>query len=84
MADWLPVPDEEREAFKEYYAMNLDPARLVIQQNVDAPMDPPIPDDAVVFRLVRQTPAIVSDTADYDIDLACMGCFNISLFAAGT
>ncbi len=84
VADWLPVPDEEREAFKEYYAMNLDPARLVIQKNVDTPMDPPIPDDAVVFRVVRQQPAIVSDTADYDIDLACMGCFNISLSADGT
>jgi len=47
-------------------------------------MDPPIPDDAVVFRVVRQQPAIVSDTADFDIDLACMGCFNISLSADGT
>ncbi|MDN7025773.1 transglutaminase domain-containing protein [Methanoculleus sp. FWC-SCC1] len=81
VADWLAVPDEEREAFKEYYAMNLDPARFVIQKNVDAPLDPPVPDDAVVFRLVRQTPAIVSDTADYDIDLACMGCFGANLTA---
>ncbi len=83
VADWLTVPDEEREAFREYYAQNLDPTRFVIQKNVDAPMDPPLPDDAVVFRLVRQTPAIVADTADYDIDLACMACFSVNLTAAG-
>jgi transglutaminase-like putative cysteine protease len=81
VADWLPAPEEERETFKEYYAHNLDPTRFVIQKNVDAPLDPPIPDDAVVFRLVRQTPAIVSDTADYDIDLAWREYFSIDLTA---
>ena len=81
-ADWAAIPDEKRTAFKEYYAANLDPARLVIQKNVDAPMDPALPDDAVTFRVVRQYPAIVSDTADYDLDLFCMGCFGINLTAA--
>jgi transglutaminase-like putative cysteine protease len=80
-ADWVAMPDEKRTAFKDYYAANLDPARLVIQKNVDAPMDPALPDDAVSFRVVRQSPAIVSDTADYDIELFCMGCFGISLEA---
>ena len=42
-------------------------------------MDPALPDDAAIFRVVRQCPAIVSDTADYDIDLFGMGCFGISL-----
>jgi len=80
-ADWVVLPDEKRTAFKDYYAANLDPTRLVIQKNVDAPMDPALPDDAVSFRVVRQVPAIVSDTADYDIELFCMGCFGISLEA---
>ena len=81
-ADWVVLPEEKRTAFKDYYAANLDSARLVIQKNVDAPMDPALPDDAVTFRVVRQVPAIVSDTADYDIELSCMGCFGISLTAA--
>lgn len=78
-ADWVVIPEEKRSAFKDYYAANLDPARLVIQKNVDTPMDPAIPDDVAVFRVVRQCPAIVSDAADYDIDLFGMGCFGISL-----
>jgi hypothetical protein len=81
-ADWVVLPGEKRTAFKDYYAANLDPARLVIQKNVDAPMDPALPDDAVFFRVVRQVPAVVSDTADYDLDLFCMGCFGISLTTA--
>jgi hypothetical protein len=81
-ADWVVLPEEKRTAFKDYYAANLDSARLVIQKNIDAPMDPALPDDAVTFRVVRQVPAIVSDTADYDIELSCMGCFGISLTAA--
>ena len=80
-ADWVVLPGEKRTAFKDYYAANLDPARLVIQKNVDAPMDPALPDDAALIRIVRQTAAIASDTADYDIDLLCMGCFGISLTA---
>ena len=80
-ADWVAMPDEKRTAFKEYYATNLDPARLVIQKNVDVPMDPALPGDAVFFRAVRQVPALASDTADYDIDLFGMGCFGISLEA---
>jgi len=35
--------------------------------------------DAVVYRVVRQSPAIASDTADYDIELYGIGCFGISL-----
>jgi len=80
-ADWVVLPEEKRTAFKDYYATNLDPARLVIQTNVDTPMDPALPDDAATFRVVRQSPAIVSDTVDYDIELICMGCFGISLTA---
>ena len=80
-ADWVVIPEEKRTAFKEYYAANLDSARFVIQTNVDAPMDPALPDDAAIFRLVRQYPAIVSDTVDYDIDLLGMECFEISLEA---
>ena len=80
-ADWVVMPEEKRTAFKDYYAANLDPARLVIQKNVDAPMDPPLPDDTITIRLVRQVPAVVSDTADYDIELFCADHFGISLEA---
>ncbi|MDD4568192.1 MAG: transglutaminase-like domain-containing protein [Methanoculleus chikugoensis] len=80
-ADRVVLPGEKRTVFKDYYAANLDSARLVIQVNVDAPMDPALPDDAALIRIVRQTAAIASDTADYDIDLLCMGCFGISLTA---
>jgi transglutaminase-like putative cysteine protease len=84
IADWVTISDEQRTTFKEYYATNLDPTRLIIQKNVDEPMDPPIPDNAVVFRVVRQAPAIVSDTADYDIDLFSSEHFGISLTAVDT
>ena len=81
-ADWVVLPDEKRSAFKDYYAANLDPARLVIQKNVDAPMKPALPEGAAIFRIVRQYPAIVSDTADYDIDLfSMMDCFTIDIAA---
>jgi len=43
--------------YLEQETEHIDPARLVIQKDVDAAMDPAIPDDAVVFRLVRQSPA---------------------------
>jgi len=78
-ADWVVMPEEKRTAFKDYYAANLDSARLVIQKNVDAPMDPALPDDVVSYRVVRQFAAVISDTADYDIELFCVGCFGISL-----
>ena len=81
VADWVAIPEEKGAAFKDYYAANLDPTRFVIQKNVDAPMDPSLPGDAVVFRVVRQYPAIVCDTAEDDLDLVGMECFGISLEA---
>ncbi|WP_214041303.1 transglutaminase domain-containing protein [Methanoculleus sp.] len=81
IADWVTIPDEKRTVFKDYYATNLDPARLVIQKNVDAPMDPAIPGDVAVFRIVRQYPAVVSDTAQDDLDLFASEFFSISLAA---
>ena len=80
-ADWVVIPEEKRSAFKDYYAANLDPARLVIQKNIDTPMDPALPDDVAVFRVVRQFPAVVSDTADYDLDYFWQGNFTVSLAA---
>ncbi len=80
-ADWVTIPEEKRTAFKEYYATNLDPARLVIQKNVDAPMDPALPDGAAIFRVVRQYPAIVSDTTGDDLDLFISEFFSIGLAA---
>ena len=68
IADWLDISEDDREAFKAYYANNLDPARLVIQKDVDVEMNPAFPENAVVFRAVRQSPAIVSDEATVDIE----------------
>ncbi len=79
--DRATIPDEKRTAFKDYYAANLNPARLVIQKNVDVPMDPALPEDAAILRVVRQYPAIVSDTTDCDLDLFSGDCFSISLSA---
>ena len=80
-ADWTVIPEERQSAFKDYYAPNLDPARLVFQKSVDIPMDPALPDDVAVFRVVRQFPAVVSDTADYDLDYFWQGNFTVSLAA---
>jgi len=80
-ADWVAIPGEERAAFQDYYAANLDPARFVIQKDVDVPMYPALPDGAVVFRVVRQNPAIVSDTAEQDLDLSSAEFFSVSLAA---
>ena len=79
IADWVDIAEEERETFKNYYANNLDPARLVIQKDVDAPMSPAFPEGAVVFRTVRQNPAVVCDEATVDLDLASAFHFTISL-----
>ncbi len=81
VADWVDTSGEDREIFKTYYANNLDPARFVIQKDVDVAMDPAIPRDAVVFRLVRQTPAIVCDTAEEDLELLAQ--FHIYLSVEG-
>ncbi len=44
-------------------------------------MDPALPEDAAIFRLVRQDPAIVSDTADYDLDIFWTESLSVSLAA---
>ncbi|WP_211531398.1 transglutaminase-like domain-containing protein, partial [Methanocalculus chunghsingensis] len=81
VADLFDIPEDERRAFKQYYGSNIDPTRLVIQKNVDAAIDPAYPDDAAVFRLVRQYPAILSDVSMLDLDLFGMGAFRIDLVA---
>lgn len=80
-ADRVPISDANRSIFKNYYATNLDPTRLVIQKNVDAPLDPPLPDGPPLFRIVRQYPAIFADMAEADLNLAAMEGFSISLRA---
>ncbi|WFN34392.1 transglutaminase domain-containing protein [Methanogenium sp. S4BF] len=83
IADWLDTSDENRELFKESLSSNLDPARFVIQKDVDAEMVPSFPDGAVVFRLVLQKPAIISEAGEYDLDLLSGDYFSIRL-EAGT
>jgi hypothetical protein len=77
-ADWLDTSEKNRERFKAYSACNLDPTRLVIRKDVDVEMDPAIPNAAVVFGLVRQYPAIISDTAEEDLDLLSGRYFTVT------
>lgn len=81
VADWTDTSDENRETFKKYYSSSLDPTRYVIQKNVDVEMSPDIPDDVVVFRIVRQTPAIVSDSSEQDLELLFGNYFTVDLLA---
>ncbi|MCK9306035.1 MAG: hypothetical protein M0P17_00725 [Methanoculleus sp.] len=39
--------------------------------------------DVVAMRVVMQYPAVVSDTATYDIDLINSACFRVDLTAVG-
>ena len=78
-ADWFDVPEDDRIAFKKYYGTNIDPTRMVIQKNIDANVEPDYPDDAAIFRLVRQYPAIVSDVSMEDMELIAMQGFRIDL-----
>ncbi|MCQ1538117.1 transglutaminase domain-containing protein [Methanocalculus taiwanensis] len=77
--DWFDIPEDDRIAFRRYYGTNIDPTRLVIQKNVDATVIPDYPKGAVIFRLCRQYPAIVSDTSMQDMELIAMGSFRIDL-----
>lgn len=78
-ADWFDVPEDDRIAFKKFYGTNIDPTRMVIQKNVDANVEPDYPDDAAIFRVVRQYPAIVSDVSMEDMELIAMQGFRIDL-----
>ncbi|GAA5262799.1 transglutaminase-like domain-containing protein [Methanocalculus sp. MC3] len=78
-ADWFDIPEDDRIAFRQYYGTNIDPTRMVIQKNVDANVEPDYPDDAAIFRLVRQYPAIISDVSMEDMELIAMGSFKIDL-----
>ena len=82
-ADWVYTSDEDREIFKKYYSSSLDPARYVIQKNVDVEMKPDIPGDDVAFRLVRQTPAIITDSPEYAPGLLFEDYFTLDLRKTG-
>ncbi|UUX92499.1 transglutaminase domain-containing protein [Methanoplanus endosymbiosus] len=84
-ADWVEIPDEKREKFKEFYSDSLDARRFVIQKETDAVMIPLFeektvsPDNLPVFRPVLQSPAFVHDESETDIDLFARGYFSIEL-----
>jgi len=80
-ADWVDIDDDRRAEWKEYFAHNLDNTRYVIQKDVDAEMKPAIPDDAVVFRLARQTPAVIYNECDVDIDFSTLDYYSVDLKA---
>ena len=81
VADWVNTSAENREEFRQFYSSNLDPARYIIQKNVDSAMSPEIPEDAVSIMMVRQTPAIVSDSPGQSVDLLFGDYFTIDLKA---
>jgi len=81
VSDWVDIPENERTVFKNYYAEYLDPERMVIQKNVDEPMTPPLPEDTTGFRLVRQYPAILADTAEYNLGINHDWTFEVNLVA---
>ncbi len=80
-SDWVDISDEKRSAFKEYFGHNLDNSRFVIQKDVDAGMIPALPDDAVLFRLVLQMPAVIYDESDVDVSLYSGEGFSVDLKA---
>ncbi|HJH27773.1 MAG TPA: transglutaminase [Methanophagales archaeon] len=66
-ADWdYDATNEEREFWKEFYFGNLDAYRFVIQKDADLPLDP-LPEEPIVFSMVRQFPAAVCNTSVNDI-----------------
>jgi len=79
-ADWAynAIPDD-RHRFKAYYFGSLDPYRYVIQKDVDIPLTPTPPDDAVLFRMVIQNPVTVCDTCQDDPEMLLLENFTTSL-----
>ena len=55
-------------SFKAYFFDSLDPYRYIIQKDVDIPLTPD-PGDAVLFKMVVQSPKAVCDTCPDDVDL---------------
>ena len=67
--DWAynATPDQLHQ-WKDYYFGSLDPYRYIIQKDVDIPIVPD-PGNAVMFRMVVQSPKIACDTCNEDVDL---------------
>jgi len=79
-ADWAHnVTDDQRHRFKAYYFGSLDPYRYIIQKDVDIPLSPTPPDDAVLFRMVIQNPVTVCDTCQDDPEMLLLGNFTTTL-----
>ena len=68
-ADWsYNATADQRHQFKAYYFGGLDPYRYIIQKDVDIPLTPD-PGNAVLFKMVVQSPKVVCDTCPDDVDL---------------
>jgi hypothetical protein len=67
--DWAynATSDQVRQ-WKGYYFGSLDPYRYIIQKDVDIPIVPD-PGNAVMFRMVVQSPKISCDSCNEDVDL---------------
>lgn len=79
-ADWAyNVTDEQRHQFKAYYFGSLDPYRYIIQKDVDIPLTPNPPGDAVLFRAVFQNPITVCDTCQDDPEMLLIQNYTVVL-----
>ncbi|MFH1412288.1 MAG: transglutaminase-like domain-containing protein [Candidatus Omnitrophota bacterium] len=66
-SDWTDrITDEERRIYKDFYFGNLDPYRLVIQNDVDAPLYP-APEEKLIISCAIQEPAVVCVTCADDL-----------------
>ncbi|MBF0252311.1 MAG: transglutaminase domain-containing protein [Candidatus Omnitrophica bacterium] len=66
-SDWTTqITDEERKAFKDFYFGNLDPYRMVIQNDVDIPLNP-IPQEKPILSCAIQFPVVICETTEEDL-----------------
>jgi transglutaminase-like putative cysteine protease len=78
-SDWSwNATDAERDTFKGYYFGNLDPYRLTMQNDVDVPFSPKPGEDAIL-NMVHQTPTVVCEGVNEDLELLGMEYWTITL-----
>jgi transglutaminase-like putative cysteine protease len=83
IADWsFDATEEERNTFKEFYFSNLDPYRFIVQKDYDIPMNPD-PVNAVLFRMVHQSPTAVCLTSETDVEIVVIECWGFNFSPVG-
>ena len=68
-SDWTDrITDDQRKTYKEFYFGNLDPYRMVIQNDVDVPLNP-LPQEKLILSCAIQEPGVVCETCEDDFAL---------------